>query len=80
MDAGSRAVSEPGFHHPAKRLSSAGAGRAAAEGYVMIDDPEILAEPVKPEAAIEFWKQRARLTSGRRLRAFITARESRSFM
>ncbi len=28
----------------------------------MIDDPEILAEPVKPEAAIEFWKQRAKLT------------------
>lgn len=38
-----------------------GAGRAA-EGYAMIDDPEILAEPVKPEAAIEFWKQRAKLT------------------
>lgn len=28
----------------------------------MIDDPEILAEPVAPEAAIEFWKQRAKLT------------------
>ena len=27
-----------------------------------LDDWEVIAEPVKPEAAIEFWKQRARLT------------------
>ncbi len=54
--------SEPDF--TSGEATERGAGRAAAEGYAMIDDPEILAEPVKPEAAIEFWKQRARLTWG----------------
>lgn len=32
------------------------------DSFDLLDDPEILAEPVKPEAAIEFWKQRAKLT------------------
>lgn len=39
------------------------AGRAT-EGYAMTDDPEILAEPVQPEAAIKFWQERAKLTWG----------------
>lgn len=30
--------------------------------FDLLDDPEIIAEPVAPEAAIEFWKQRAKLT------------------
>ena len=27
-----------------------------------LDDPEIIAEPVQPDAAIKFWQERAKLT------------------